>query len=134
MPLTSYASSLVLKFWYEGDVSVQPFDLYVGLSFNRKVVDGELALRELVSSGYERVRHNDWNIAGSTVSNSEQIEFPTAKADWGHINYFGIFDSPTQGNLLLFDLLTSGIGGTSQIYIAEGETPLFPAGQLVITL
>lgn len=61
--------------------------------------------------------------AGSS-SNSTAITFPVAGADWGNIAYFGIFDAPTGGNMLLKAPTTT----TRQIL--AGDQYVVSAGQL----
>lgn len=58
---------------------------------------------------------------GSTVTNSAQINFPTATGAWGSIAYFGIYDALTVGNLLIHGTLTTsktiGNGDTAQVLV-----------------
>jgi len=41
----------------------------------------------------------------STISNTSQINFPTALSSWGTVNSFGLYDSSSAGNLLDWDYL-----------------------------
>ena len=63
-------------------------------------------------------------VNGST-SNSADITFPIALADWGTVHAFGIFDVSSGGNLLYFGNLSAPRD------ILTADQAKFPAGQLV---
>ena len=89
---------------------------------------------EVATGSYARVTSDAWNVAttsagGTTTSdNSSAISFPQATADWNTVTAFGIFDTSTGGNLLLWSSLT-----TDRI-VLNGDTASFSAGALDVTL
>lgn len=63
----------------------------------------------------------------SSSANSGTVTFPTSTATWGGTaTHFGLFDTLTTGNLLIYAALT-----TPQSIAASGITPSFAAGALV---
>lgn len=64
--------------------------------------------------------------AGNQVSNSADVLFPLATADWGTLVHFGIFDAPVGGNLL-YDTAFA-----AQRTIESGDQLRIPTGQLVV--
>jgi hypothetical protein len=66
--------------------------------------------------------------SGGVTSNSVAIEFPQATAAWGTIQYIGIRDSLTTGNLLYHTALNSSKE------IASGDIFKITAGNLTVTL
>ena len=61
-------------------------------------------------------------------SNTADITFPTATADWGTVGWIGIYDALTSGNLLYHAPLT-----VSKI-ILNGDTFKVATGNLTLTL
>lgn len=64
---------------------------------------------------------------GGVTSNNVSIQFPTPTGSWGTVTHFGVFDTSTTGNLLLWGALTV------QQTINTGNTVSFAAGQLQVT-
>ena len=62
----------------------------------------------------------------TSMTNSTQIEFPTATASWGTVTAWGIWDSLTDGNLVWYGDLT-----VSKEILAN-DTILLHAGDLVL--
>lgn len=62
-----------------------------------------------------------------TTSNSSDVTFPTATADWGTIVAFGIFDASSAGNLLYW-----GAVSPTRV-VSNGVTAKFVAASLVVT-
>lgn len=97
--------------------------------------NGELGIpTELASTNsYARVYVGpttaNWSAAtannGTTVNNLT-ITFPTATGDWGTANGFGIWDSNTNGNLLVYAPLSPART------ITNGSTASFAAGALTV--
>ncbi|MFP4036995.1 MAG: hypothetical protein ACLFUE_05695 [Desulfobacteraceae bacterium] len=63
-----------------------------------------------------------------TTENHDDIEWPTATADWGTITHVAIMDAETSGNVLIWGELTR-----SKL-IEEGDQFKFTAGNLEISL
>lgn len=70
----------------------------------------------------------DWTTpSGGSIENANAITFAEATADWGEVTQFGLFDALSGGNLLYWgDLSVS-----KEVY--SGDTPSYPAGDLVVT-
>ena len=66
--------------------------------------------------------------SNGTCSNSADVTFPQATADWGTIQGFGIFDAATAGNLLFYGNFTVAKS------VLSGDYFVVPAGGLSITL
>lgn len=62
-----------------------------------------------------------------TMSNSADVTFPTATADWGTVVAFGIFDASSAGNLLYWGAVTPNR------VVSNGVTAKFSAAALVVT-
>lgn len=62
-----------------------------------------------------------------SVSNTADVTFPTATANWGTIVAFAIMDAPTGGNMLYFANLTA-----SRTVLTNDQFR-FPTGQLIVT-
>jgi hypothetical protein len=103
---------------------------YVGL-FSVAPADDSSAGTELAGNGYQRqaitfgVPATD---AGNVrkVSNTNQIQFGPALANWSQAVAFGVFDTQTNGNLLYWDALT-----TSKT-VQQDDYGQFAPGTLVV--
>lgn len=61
-------------------------------------------------------------------SNTNDVTFPTATADWGTVTHVGVFDALSGGNLLFYAALVQ-----SKV-VNNGDTFKFVAGNLDLTL
>lgn len=62
-----------------------------------------------------------------TMSNSADVTFPTATANWGTVTHFAIFDASTSGNMIYYGTLT-----TSRT-ISTNDVAKFTASSLTIS-
>ena len=84
-----------------------PKKVYLGLSSTAPQVDGTGVSEPLASAGYQRVElTNLGEPVMGVVSNDGEIQFDESSASWGTITHFVLFDSPTDGNLLMFNQLS----------------------------
>lgn len=84
-----------------------PKKVYLGLSSAAPQVDGTGVSEPLASAGYQRVElTNLGEPVNGVVSNGGEIQFDESSASWGTITHFVLFDSPTDGNLLMFNQLS----------------------------
>jgi hypothetical protein len=109
-----------------------PATLYLALSTADPLDDGS-GLNEPAGGSYARlaVANNltNWPAAtGGSKSNGVDMTFVTATASWGVISHMAIFDAVTGGNMLAHAALTSSKT------IDNGDTVIFEAGNLTITL
>ena len=71
---------------------------------------------EVSGNGYARVSVAFGAPSNGQVLNSGTVTFATATASWGTITHFGIFDTTTSGNLLVWTPLdTSKAIGTNDV-------------------
>lgn len=64
--------------------------------------------------------------AQNQVTNTADVSFPVATADWGTVQHFAIFDASSSGNMLYHAALTASRT------ILTGDQFRFPAGQLIV--
>ena len=65
--------------------------------------------------------------APDSVSNTADVTFPVATADWGTVVAFAIYDAASAGNMLYYANLTASRT------ILTSDQFRFPAGQLIVT-
>lgn len=89
---------------------------------------------EVSGGAYARVQHGPsdatWALAGGVASNTGAIQFPAPSgANWGTITHFGLFDTVTSGNLLIWGALNSSV------IVNDGDpAPAFAEGSLTVTI
>lgn len=68
-----------------------------------------------VSGGSYARQAISWNTvsSGTTATNSANITFPQASANWGTVTYLALFDASSSGNLLMFAPATTSIAVNS---------------------
>jgi len=81
---------------------------------------------EVTGNGYTRQSITFATPSGGQVSNSSDVLFPTATADWNTIVAYAIFDAPSAGNMLYYASLNSPRD------ILTNDQLRFPAGQIII--
>ena len=89
-----------------------PATVYVAASNTIPSDEAGTNFTEPVGNGYTRVavtnNGTEWPAAVSGLkSNANDVVFPQATGAWGTIEYFGLYDALTVGNLLLQMPLTS---------------------------
>lgn len=105
-----------------------PGQLYVGLSSTAPARDGT-GFTEPSDSVYTRVGLTGMGApADGAVTNTAQIDFPESAADWGVMTHFGIFDSQTGGNLLMYGVLSPSRT------VEEATVMSFKAGTLELSM
>ena len=78
-----------------------PEKYYIGLSLTEPTSDGT-GVTEPSDDAYERIELTSLSMPNNgTISNIDDILFPAAVEDWGHVSHYAVFDSLTDGNLLL---------------------------------
>ena len=78
---------------------------------------------EMSGGSYARQAVTFTAASGGATSNSADITFPQATADWGTIVAVGIFDSSSGGNLLAWGTLTASktVNNGDQFKILAGD-------------
>lgn len=108
---------------------ILPTKFYLGLSSTAPNLDGTGATEPLVSANYSRVELTNLSQpVNGVISNSSEISFPESSSSWGVMTHFVIYDSQTNGNLLMYENL-------SQARSVEPSTiVMIKTGSLKITL
>lgn len=84
-----------------------PSTVYLGLSSSAPSVDGSGVSEPLASAGYARVALTSLSEpSNGVIQNESEISFPESSASWGTMTHFVLYDSATNGNLLMFNSLS----------------------------
>lgn len=145
MPQISYYSeNKILDLIFRGTAYSAP-TIYVGLYTAAPTAAG--GGTEVSGNAYARVKtaagasqaQSDWTATqGGTsgassgtsgnTTNANIVNFPTPTASWGNVQWFGLFDAASGGNLIVWGPLT--IPKT----INQADIVSFPAGSLSVSL
>lgn len=87
---------------------------------------------EVTGGGYAR-KPITFTITGNQASNTAEIDFGQASADWGIVSHWAIVDAATAGNAYYFGATEDGGGAATSFTVNNGDTIKFPAGSIVIT-
>lgn len=104
-----------------------PINYYIGLSTSAPSLDGSGVSEPASSAGYARVRLSDLSEPiNGVISNKNAISFEESISDWGLITHFVIYDSLTDGNLLMYDALSASrsVEAATVVTIKEGSLQL----------
>lgn len=113
--------------------SGDPVTLFVAVMFSHpQFLHTGSDLDEPSGGAYARVAvtndESHWGAAAQGIkTNSLDILFPTATANWGTLRHWAISDASTGGRIITW-------GNMPQRLIVEGATLRFPRDELVITL
>ncbi len=83
---------------------------------------------EVAGGSYARQAPGFGAPAAGQVTNSADINFPTASAGWGTVTHVGVFDAVVAGNLLFHGALTQAK------VVDNGDTFKFLATNLAVAL
>ena len=85
-----------------------PTAVYLGLSTTEPSIDGTGVSEPSSNVGYERVQLTTLSEpSDGVVTNSSDISFVESIGDWGTVAYFVIYDAETDGNLLMYEALST---------------------------
>lgn len=99
--LTQYSGNNILNFWFRAQTITPPSAVYLGLLTDA----GEVST---TGTGYTRMQIVFSAATVSEITNTSDIIFPVATADWGVVTRFGLYSAASGGNmLLLYPLPTS---------------------------
>ncbi len=122
---TDYLENKLLDHVLRNTAYTSPTTVYVALF---TAAPGEAGGgTEVSGGGYARQAVTFSAPSAGSTSNSSDITFPTATADWGTITHFAIFDASTGGNMLYYGQLTSSVT------VNSGQQLTIPAGNLTIS-
>jgi hypothetical protein len=124
--MSNYLEEKILNLTLRNVAYTPPTTVYVALySTNPNETDTGT---EISGGGYTRKSTTFSAPSNGAVSNSADIVFPLATADWGTVAYVGIRDAATGGNLLYYGPLA-----VSKVILASDQL-IIPAGQLTISI
>lgn len=125
--ITTFASHAMLNHLFTA-TGYTPGPVWVGLSTTLPTIAGT-NVTEPSGGAYGRVLV-DWDPAsGRVITNSDDIIFEAATADWGSMAYLVIYDAETSGNLIGWDDIDNG-----PIIINETMVMKFKAGDIEFSL
>jgi hypothetical protein len=103
--LSNYYENKIIDHMFRGQAFTPPATVYLALF---TVAPGETGGgTEVSGGGYARKPVTFSAASAGSTSNSSDIDFGTATANWGTIVAVGLFDAATGGNLLAYGSLTS---------------------------
>lgn len=133
MSYSDFLENALLDHWLGASSYSAPATVYIGLSSTTIADDGS-NVTEPSAGAYARVavtnNLTEWPAAaGGSKSNANQIDFPTATADWlagaDMVDFF-IADAPSGGNILGFGTLP-----TPKPVLTDDQ-PFIGAGNLTV--
>jgi len=124
--ISDYYENKIIDHMLRGQAFTPPSAIYLALYTTAPSDAG--GGTEVSGGSYARQSFTLTAASGGASSNSADITFPTATADWGTIVAVGIFDASTGGNLLMWANLTASKT------VNSGDTFKINAGDLDITL
>jgi len=102
--ISDYYENKIIDHMLRGQAFTPPSTIYLALYTVAPTDAG--GGTEVSGGGYARQSFTLTAASGGASSNSADIIFPQATADWGTIVAVGIFDASTGGNLLMWAYLT----------------------------
>ena len=125
MSFSNYLETEILDHVFGGNAYTAPSTLYVALFTTDNTDTG--GGTEVSGGAYAR-QSVAFTVSGNTASNSADVEFPTATANYGTVVAVAVMDASTGGNQLAY------AGLSSDKTIETGDVFRVPAGDLDITL
>lgn len=93
------------------EMSTIPYEFYIALSSTEPNADSGNITEPSADTGYTRAFLDNSNLTfnlandDNVVLNHTKIYFPETLTPWENIGYYAIFDSPEDGNLLIYGAL-----------------------------
>lgn len=140
MPFTTdYAHNVLNYIFGKTKTLAAPTDVYLALSSNDPEADNGV-FNELSGGGYTRVHisttsGNYPNMMGTptgrSITNSKQINWNKATADWQDIKGFALWTALTGGTMIYYGKITNEGG---KVEVNSGAVALFDPGALKISI
>ena len=125
MSFSNYLETEILDHVFGGNAYTAPSTLYLALFTTDNTDTG--GGTEVSGGAYAR-QSVAFTVSGNTASNSADVEFPTATANYGTVVAVAVMDALTGGNQLAY------AGLSSDKTIETGDVFRVPSGDLDITL
>ena len=122
MSFTPYLENKILDHVLTNTPYTSPGTVYVSLYNGDPLASGT----EVTGTGYAR-KSVTFSVTANAGTNTNTIEFE-AEADWGTVNYAGIHDALTGGNVLI----STSLQNSRTIF--NGDIVRFVAGDIDVTL
>jgi len=126
MSVSDYYENKILDHMLRAQAFTPPATVYVALYTTAPTDAG--GGTEVSGGSYARQAVTFSAASDGSITNSADITFPQATADWGTIVAVGLFDASTAGNLLWYGNLT-----TSKT-VNSGDIFKISAGNLTVSL
>lgn len=123
---SNYLENQVMNHILRNIPYTSPAAVYVALYTSDPTADNTGT--EVSGGGYARQQVTFGAPTDGVVSNTADINFPVATADWGTITHAAIFDAATGGNMLIYGPLNAAKT------ISAGDQYRIPAGQLTVSI
>lgn len=131
MTTTHFLNRVMGNVFKTQETPALPTTYYIGLSSTTPAVDGTGVTEPLSTAGYARVELICLSEpTGGVISNTEAVSFEESTANWGTMTHFAIFDAETDGNLLMYDALSTArnVETATIITFKEGSLSLSLVG------
>ena len=134
---SNYTEDRTLDFWLKANSqsSTAPATVYVALftsddstGATSDNLEAGTITNEVSGGSYARQSVAFGTISNGSVSNSANLTFPTATANWGTITHVAIMDASTSGNVLFYGALDTARE------ILTDDTFQITTGNLTVTL
>lgn len=122
---SDYTEDAVLNHLFRNVALTSPTTVYLALYTAAPTDAG--GGTEVSGAGYARQTIQFGAPSGGVISNTSAVSFTATGGNYGTVVAVGIFDALTVGNLLAWDGITSAV-------INDGDTLLFPIGDITVTL
>lgn len=140
---TAYANSFLNYTFAKNTGLTAPNMVYIGLCTNDPEAD-DGTFNELSGKGYARVLISQKsetypNVIGSasarSITNTQQINWTKATADWERVNGFGLFSSETGGTPFFYGKLdlSDEVIAEGGLLVPSGAVALFDPNTLLIS-
>jgi hypothetical protein len=124
--LTNYAEEKILNLAFRNVAYAPPAAVYAALFIAAPEDTG--GGTEVSGGSYTRVAVTFGAAAEGQITNSSEVNFGMATANWGTVSYVAIFDAAAAGNMLVYGAMPSNKT------INNGDTTVWPASTLTIVL
>lgn len=129
MTTTYFLNSIMGNVFGSKTNPLLPDSYYIGLSTTAPSLDGTGVSEPDTSAGYARVALSNLSEpTNGVITNTDTITFNESILSWGNVTHFVIYDAETDGNLLMYDALTSSRA------VEEATVVIIKQGSLNLTL
>jgi len=125
---STYLENKIIDHMLRNQSFTPPTTVYVALFTADNGLEGGTITGEVSGGAYARQAVTLSAASDGESSNSADIEFPTATADWGTITHVALMDAASGGNVLMHSALDASKT------VNNGDTFKINAGDLDITV